>query len=222
VLTNYFPQRHAVFLQQLRSAGLYPSLDAPVFSQHGGRVARGFALSMSGPGPIYYTTDGTDPRVYGTGAIAPTARLYTAGQPVILTGSTVVKARTLSGTNWSALTEASFVVESLVPQLRITEIMYNPIGGDSYEFIELQNLSDRALDVSQFSFSGITFVFPVMSILAPGQVIVLALGQYARELDRPLSGRGGVWLVFRQLGQWRRTACAQRRRRPSDLLGDLR
>jgi len=176
VLTNYFPQRHAVFLQQLRSAGLYPSLDAPVFSQHGGRVARGFALSMSGPGPIYYTTDGTDPRVYGTGAIAPTARLYTAGQPVILTGSTVVKARTLSGTNWSALTEASFVVESLVPQLRITEIMYNPIGGDSYEFIELQNFSDTALDVSQFSFSGITFVFPVMSILAPGQVIVLASG----------------------------------------------
>jgi len=34
----------------------------PSFNQQGGQVASGFALTMSGPGTIYYTTDGSDPR----------------------------------------------------------------------------------------------------------------------------------------------------------------
>ncbi len=41
--TNYFPARTAIFLNQLRAAGLYPTVAAPVFSQHGGHIARGFA-----------------------------------------------------------------------------------------------------------------------------------------------------------------------------------
>jgi hypothetical protein len=34
----------------------------PVFNRQGGPVETGFALTMSSPGPIYYTCDGTDPR----------------------------------------------------------------------------------------------------------------------------------------------------------------
>src|SRR4030095_3409232 len=45
--------------------GFYASSNAPVFNQHGGKVAPGFALTMTAPlgGTIYYTTNGIDPRV---------------------------------------------------------------------------------------------------------------------------------------------------------------
>jgi len=34
----------------------------PVFNRQGGQVASGFSLTMSGPGTIYYTMDGSDPK----------------------------------------------------------------------------------------------------------------------------------------------------------------
>lgn len=62
LLTSYFPRRSQIVLDQLRNAGLYPRVDAPVFSQQGGRVEAGFELSMTATsGTIYYTVDGTDP-----------------------------------------------------------------------------------------------------------------------------------------------------------------
>ncbi|MBP7053782.1 MAG: CotH kinase family protein [Phycisphaerae bacterium] len=64
LLANYFPQRSQIVLKQFRSAGLYPDLDAPVFSHPGGSVDPGFELSMSSAaGTIYYTTNGADPFV---------------------------------------------------------------------------------------------------------------------------------------------------------------
>ncbi|MEN6428024.1 MAG: CotH kinase family protein, partial [Phycisphaerales bacterium] len=62
LLTSYFPRRSEIVLEQFRNAGLYPHVDAPVFSQWGGRVDRGFELSLNATtGTIYYTVDGTDP-----------------------------------------------------------------------------------------------------------------------------------------------------------------
>jgi hypothetical protein len=62
--TTYFAQRGNAVLTQLRSRGLYPNVAAPSFNQHGGLVPTGFSLAMSAPaGTIYYTTDGSDPRV---------------------------------------------------------------------------------------------------------------------------------------------------------------
>ena len=67
---TYFPQRTAVFIDQLRSAGLYPQIDAPVFLINGSPftqniISEGDYLSMtSTQGTIYYTTDGKDPVVW--------------------------------------------------------------------------------------------------------------------------------------------------------------
>ena len=62
LLTGYFPRRSEIVLEQLRNAGLYPHIDAPIFSQQGGRVDSGFEVSLDAPaGTIYYTVDGTDP-----------------------------------------------------------------------------------------------------------------------------------------------------------------
>ena len=175
---NFFPQRSAILLSQYKAIGLFPSVSAPGFNQLGGNARAGFALTMNNPnagGTIFYTTDGTDPRAYGSGAVTFGARVYTNGTPLVLNGTVNIKARVLSNGTWSALTEGDFTVGLLGVPLRITELMYNPIGGANYEFLEVQNIGATPLDVSGFSFSaGITFVFPNGTILQPGAVLVLA------------------------------------------------
>jgi len=107
-----------------------------------------------------------------TGAVSASAHSYTG--PVVLSSTVSVQARTLIGGEWSALNEALFQVEELGLPLRMTEIMYKPMGGDPYEFIEVQNTGVTELDVSGFSLQGVSFFFPPNSILAAGQLIVLA------------------------------------------------
>jgi hypothetical protein len=171
MVNSYFANRTTTVLGQLRAVNMYPSVSAPVYNQQGGRVSAGFALTMSATNTIYYTTNDTDPRIYGTGAISPLARAYTGA--ISLNESAVVKARALFGTNWSALNEASFVVGSLIVPLAVTEIMYNPVGGDAYEFIELQNIGPLPLNLGDYSFNGISFNFPFGYVLNAGQRIVL-------------------------------------------------
>jgi len=69
ILNTFVPQRSDIFLEQLRKAGLYPDIDAPVFNvgrvpRHGGYAQSSDNLVMTAStGEIYYTLDGTDPRV---------------------------------------------------------------------------------------------------------------------------------------------------------------
>ncbi|MED5585918.1 MAG: chitobiase/beta-hexosaminidase C-terminal domain-containing protein, partial [Verrucomicrobiota bacterium] len=62
---SFFPRRTGIVLNQFRSRNWYPDLDPPEFAKHGGDVPAGFRLSIQSPdgGTIYYTTDGSDPRV---------------------------------------------------------------------------------------------------------------------------------------------------------------
>jgi hypothetical protein len=127
-------------------------------------------------GTIYYTTDGSDPRVAYSGAInAPSAQAYST--PLTLNTSTTVKARCLNGTTWSALNEATFTVGPVQSPVRITEIMYNPPtanGGNAAEFIELQNTGTLRVDLGGYSFDGVDFVFPNGFQLGPQARIVIA------------------------------------------------
>lgn len=67
LLENWFPRRSAIVLEQFRNQDLYPKIDAPELSQFGGLVEEGFPLKISAPGEarIYYTLDGSDPRIGG-------------------------------------------------------------------------------------------------------------------------------------------------------------
>ena len=72
------------------------------------------------------------------------------------------------------MTEAVFVLS--VPSLAVTEIMYDPPSGSLFEFIELYNPSDTAVDLRKISFSaGVEFDFADASIetLGPGEHLVL-------------------------------------------------
>src|SRR4029077_8052395 len=54
---NYFPIRTTNVLGQYKAIGLFPGVNAPIYSQQGGTIPVGFALSMSNPnsgGKIYY------------------------------------------------------------------------------------------------------------------------------------------------------------------------
>ncbi len=106
-----------------------------------------------------------------TGKASETAREYE--QPIPLAGTVTVKARSLDEGEWSALTEAEFFGSPDAPAIRITEIMYNPDGSRELEFLELQNVGDRPVDLGHMHFDGINFTFRPGTMLAPGERIVL-------------------------------------------------
>ena len=65
----------------------------------------------------------------------------------------------------------------LLDNLRITEMMYNPVGGSDYEFIELQNIGINPIELGGVRFTnGIDFTFPVMT-LGPGDYVVVVSNQ---------------------------------------------
>jgi hypothetical protein len=194
LLNTYFPGRTTTVLNQLRKAGLYPAINAPSFNQFGGKIEPGFELQMSAPaGTIYFTMDGSDPRLYGSGELSPTASAYSGF--VVLNSATHIKARVLSGTTWSALSDATFSPRNFRTPLRITEIMYNPEPpGDAYEFIELQNLSPLPFDASGYSLEGVNYIFPPNSIIQSNQIVVLSSAEntnsFATRYPRiPVLGR---------------------------------
>lgn len=197
ILNSFIPGRTQVVLNQLRSKNLYPSVVAPSFNKHGGTVNKGFTLNITAPsGTIYYTLDGSDPRLRG-GAVSPTAIPYTG--PVVINESTLVKSRVLSGTLWSALNEAEFIVIQTYSNLLITEIMYHPpdegdIDGDAFEFIELKNANPFGIDISGVRFvSGIKYEFPRGTRLGPGEFVVLVADPAAFALKYPGVRIGGVY-----------------------------
>ena len=164
--------RQPIFFNQMNAFGLIASTNAPGFNQFGGRVAPGFNLVITNSGGvIYYTTNGSDPRTAFTGAVSPSALTYSG--PVALNSTVTIRARALTGGNWSALTEATFIVGSLGSPVRITELMYNPPGGSLHEFIELQNNSGASVDLGGMYFDGITFIFNQGTTLAGGARLVL-------------------------------------------------
>lgn len=81
VVSNYLPTLHDLddsrsFIRELRGQNLYPSIDPPAYSQFGGVVPMNFPLQLSSPdGAVYYTTDGSDPRLDG-GSINPAAGTF--------------------------------------------------------------------------------------------------------------------------------------------------
>jgi hypothetical protein len=198
--TNFLPALNELTLGRLRTANLYPSVAPPLFSQFGGAVSNGFALVLShtnGVGGIFYTLEGSDPREYGTGAVAAAARAYES--PIAFKGATPVRARVLSGGNWSALVEAVFYPPQDLSGLQLTEIMYHPpdlgaINGNDLEFLELKNAGTNALDLSGLTFtSGITFTFTNGTVLDPGQFLVLARNSTALATKYPGVGVQGIF-----------------------------
>ena len=186
---TYWPANHDLALQRFRNVDLYPTIEAPVIAidgnlQQGGPVDIGASLTfpdLPGSPEIYFTTDGSDPRL-------PGATFFTG--PVIINESLQIRARTFSDGEWSALNSALFTVG--VP-LRVTELMYNPAGDDITEFIELMNISDEAILIAGFRFDGseegIEFTFDSLEpLLGPRERIVVTRDRIAFSTAYNTSG----------------------------------
>jgi len=195
LLTDFFPRRTEVLLSQLKRESLYPKVEAPVFSQYGGNVESGFILTFSessGSGLIFYTDDGSDPRVVGGGV---SANAVEDNQRKI-TSSVNIKARVYNETDdvWSALTDAVFFVEDGAEDLRVTEIMYHPDSlsvdekregyedRDFFEYIELTNVGTNDVKLSGIKFTkGIQFTFD-SGVLNPGKSLIIVNDLEAFEI----------------------------------------
>ncbi len=179
LLTSFIPTRRDVVMAQFtgKSPAWYPVVAAPEFlingqTQYGGPAEIGAALSMSSSYSVWYTLDGSDPRLPGGGINTASASAYSG--PITLTGSVNVRARTrTSGGVWSALAEAVFAVGPAVETLRITELMYHPVESD-LEFIELKNIGAEPLHLNLVQFTkGIRHTFGDVSIAAGGYVLLV-------------------------------------------------
>jgi len=221
IVTGFFPYRGEIVLDQLRIAGLYPDIQPPIFwfgnqeiTCNSFEISAGFELSLTNPngseGIIYYTLDGSDPRLIG-GAVSGTALQADDGQAIVISETTLLKARIKTGNVWSALHEVLFFTNEDLSSLRITEVHYHPLDqgttdGKNFEFLELYNAGSNILNLSQSRFiCGVDFIFPAGAILNAGQYLVLAsdrtdfeerykfwpFGQFDGQLDN-----AGEQLVF--------------------------
>jgi CotH kinase protein/PA14 domain/Lamin Tail Domain/Fn3 associated len=182
ILGGFLANRTSYVLQHFKNGGLLPNVGAPDMAPFGGLLSAGTNVTLTPPEvenievpvTLYYTTNGSDPRLVG-GGISTKARAYTA--PISLDKDTTIKARSYQAGQWSALTEAKFEVSTDYGALRITELNYNPPApaSDSAEFVELQNTGTTPLNLGGIAFTeGIDYVFPNATTLGAGAVLVIA------------------------------------------------
>ncbi len=155
--TQWIPQRRPYVFSQFSNENLWPDTHAPYFNKYGGAITSGFQIvifNTNSAGTIYFTLDGSDPRQLGG-----TIHGSSYSTPIALHHSTQVKARVLRSGEWSPICDAVFSVTG-AQNIVVSEIMYHPVGGSEYEFIELKNISGENLNISNLSFTdGITFDF---------------------------------------------------------------
>ena len=179
--------------------------------------------------PVYFTTNGDDPRLVGGEINISAAALY--DRPIEITGTTQVKARALVDGSWSALTQATFIV----PEIVVSEINYNPHApsaeeraagfsdNDEFEFLELANISDSHVDLDGLELvqvaidgdaQGIRFDFSKGAIpsVAPGERILVVKNleafSYRYGIGLPVAGQfagslsnGGETITVQAFGE---------------------
>ncbi len=179
-LNNWFPTRTTNVISQLRARGYFPALAAPELAPAAGTVNPGTVVTLTppvGPGVIYYTLNGVDPRSFG-GALNPAALVW-SGNLTLLNGVRL-RARFKDGVNWSPLVAADYFLAQDFTKLAVSEVMYHAVdsatvAGSEFDFIEFTNTGDKSLDLSGLYFTaGLGGTFPTATTLAPGAYLVAA------------------------------------------------
>ena len=157
---EFINRRMPYLIAGYRNLGWYPSIDAPMATNSvGGLIADGTQfgagefvyLSGGHQGTVYYTTDGSDPRLVG-GEFNPNALAYSAPLAVPDAGlKLTMRVRSAQG-EWSAIDSVS--VQGSVAQvspaeaLRVAAVMSSAPGSDADDFLVLTNLSDSAISLA--------------------------------------------------------------------------
>jgi hypothetical protein len=194
IINNYFPYRTHIVLNQLKGAKLYTEVNPPVFinndieiTDKAVNVQLGYIIKIKKPGAqngaVFYTIDGNDPRAIG-GSIFTSAKELNSETDLVVYETTVIKARILKGTEWSALHEIVLYTDYNYNNIKLTEINYHPvdeiagqdtISDNEFEFLELKNISSVPVNLSGFYFiDGVEYTFPARATINPEEFIVLA------------------------------------------------
>ncbi|TFG42427.1 MAG: hypothetical protein E4H43_03165, partial [Bacteroidia bacterium] len=194
IRNRFIPLRTNIVIDQLKQAGLYPSIQAPVIRTQSASLnetdvilASPLSVIIENPnssGTVYYTINGTDPRKVGGGV--NTGTLFSLNDINLdIKASTQIKARVLSDSKWSALQQVNFIdPDEDYTDLRITELHYHPpdlisgpdtIDGQDLEFIEFKNVGNNSINLGGVIVdSAVLYVFPEKTLLPPMQIYVLA------------------------------------------------
>ena len=132
--------------------------------------------------------------------------------PIPINRPMTVKARTLYDGEWSALTAASFTVNTTPASsanVAVAEMLYNPVGpsdteiaagvtdGDQFEFVEIRNTGAQNVDLNGLRFTdGVAFDFSGGNIqsIAPGQHVIVVSDlaafqlRYGNSFDAMIAG----------------------------------
>ena len=190
------PTTYAGIISEMKNwvLGRYLWIDSqftqpPALNCASGPVMPGATLTLTAPAgaTIYYTLNGTDPRLPGgsiaTGVLSGTGTVYV---PIYTNVHVVARAKAATSWNstWSGPSSAALV--TALPALRITEIMFNPeppptgspYNNDDFEFVELKNTGTITLSLVGFRFTnGIDFTFTatnwITSLAAGGRVLIV-------------------------------------------------
>jgi hypothetical protein len=178
----------------------------PTLTPPSGPVVKWTEVAMSAAaGTIYYTVDGTDPRLAG-GAIAPGAIVYAA--PVPVATPTTVKARAKNGSVWSALNEAAYDPKPLAYINEIIADNATVIADDHGDFdpwIELYNPSSQTVNLGGLYLTDdllapTKWAFPASTLLCgANRLLIWADGEPSEgplhASFRPSLAGGSVWLL---------------------------
>lgn len=117
----------------------YADVAAPTPSHHTGVYSGTQYVTLEGKGLVYYTTDGTDPRV------SATRKLY--GEAISVNTDTIIKSCSYADGVYSEVDRVTLFFSS---PLYITEAIKNTAGKDHTEGIEIINVSNVEVDLSDF------------------------------------------------------------------------
>jgi hypothetical protein len=191
---RYFPYRTDIVINQLKQAKLFsvpsPPLcykDENILSDEINYFSGSVDLQISNPnssGEICYTLNGEDPRKPG-GAKSSSCISSEQDLSLNITGTTIILARVKKDNEWSSLLKTVLANNREdYTGLKVTELHYHPvdsingtdtISGKGYEFIELKNTGEYAIDLSGVKIdSAVFFQFPENTFLPPGDFSVIA------------------------------------------------
>ncbi len=185
----------------------------PVLSHSGGHIQSQVTLGIRPfakvetattypDGVVYYTTDGTDPRL-PNGTVSSSAKNFE--REFMVESSGTINARMQVGSTWSPLATATFLLDAHAADasnLVISEILYQPpalkpdelgagiIQSEKLEFIELRNISKKTIDLMGVRMTrGVAFDFSfapaAQRLLLPGETVLVVSDTRAFALAYP-------------------------------------
>jgi len=143
IRANLFPYRPGELIAQWRNFGWFPSFDPPTLNQFGGQVDSGFEVTLSTPvGSIYYTLDGSDPRLPG-GGVSSNALLYSSSsslEEMYIPAGSIWKYLDDGSNQATAWRESGFIdsawssgaAELGYGDGQVTELSYGPDAANKY------------------------------------------------------------------------------------------